>query len=349
MGADEPPPSEVHENAADAVMNARSTTRSDSETDAPRPQSVRETLRRQIGDALRTLRAPGLDDDGIHRARKDLKRARANLRLLRDAVGRPVYQRANAALRDAARPWSRVRDAKVLVDTLDDLLESEKNAARRALLTKLRRDFEEARLGARREIEGSESATSSAAALELAWRRAERWRVARKPASTVRKGIERIYRRGREALATARKEPSAENMHEWRKQVKYLGQAMESFTSADTKLKARADSVAEALGEDHDLVVLQEEISKLHSDSHARAGLFIEIAERRKELQEKALKQGRALFSRKPKAFVRKLWKQATRKRSSQTTTAVPQAETETQPETGSGAVIEITGAARRA
>ena len=65
---------------------------------APRPQAVRETLRRQIGDALRTLRAPDLDDDAIHRARKNLKRARANLRLLRDAIGEPVYVRANEAL-----------------------------------------------------------------------------------------------------------------------------------------------------------------------------------------------------------------------------------------------------------
>jgi CHAD domain-containing protein len=84
---------------------------------------------------------------------------------------------------------------------------------------------------------------------------------------------------------------------------------MESFVAGDSsaKLRKRAESVADALGEDHDLVVLQAEITKLHSHSHARAGLFTEIAERRRELQAKALKQGRSLFAKKPKAFVRKL------------------------------------------
>ena len=274
-----------------------------------RPQVVRETLRRQIGDALRTLRAPALDDEGVHRARKDLKRARANLRLLRHAIGQPVYARANSALRDAARPWSRVRDAKVLVETLDDLLEAEKSAARQALLTKLRAAFEEARLAARHEADTAGDAAKSAAVLDEAWRRAERWRVSRKRPSMLRKGIESIYRQGRTALARARADASAENLHEWRKQVKYLAQAMESFAEpqAGAKLKARADEVADALGKEHDLVVLQEEIAKLHSDSNARAGLFIEIAERRQKLQSKALKRGRALFERRPKAFVRKL------------------------------------------
>jgi CHAD domain-containing protein len=310
VGQYESEASEIPENAPDAAALTVET-RQQTNGSAVRPQVVRETLRRQIGDALRTLRAPALDDEGVHRARKDLKRARANLRLLRPAIGEPVYARANSALRDAARPWSRVRDAKVLVETLDDLLEDEKNAARQALLSKLRAAFEDARLAARDDADAAGDAARSAAVLDEAWQRAERWRVARKPRSTLRKGIERIYRQGRSALARARSEASAENLHEWRKQVKYLAQAMESFADADAgiKLKERAEAVADALGKDHDLVVLQAEIAKLHSESNARSGLFIEIAERRKKLQSKALKRGRALFRRKPKAFVRKLQK----------------------------------------
>ena len=60
-------------------------------------------------------------DARIHDARKRIKRARAALRLLRDALGESVYQRENAALRDAARPLSEVRDAKILIDALDEL------------------------------------------------------------------------------------------------------------------------------------------------------------------------------------------------------------------------------------
>src|SRR5687767_14733400 len=114
-----------------------------------RPDDVREALRRQIGDAARVLREPALSDEAIHHARKELKRARSTLRLLREAVGRKAFERENAALRDASRPLSAVRDAKVIVRTIDDLIAAEKNAARRALFEKVRRVLEQKRLAAR--------------------------------------------------------------------------------------------------------------------------------------------------------------------------------------------------------
>jgi CHAD domain-containing protein len=44
-----------------------------------------------------------LSGEAVHSARKELKKARATLRLLRDALSDAVYKRENAALRDAAR------------------------------------------------------------------------------------------------------------------------------------------------------------------------------------------------------------------------------------------------------
>src|SRR5882757_1483145 len=82
-------------------------------------QGLRRIAREQIAKALEALDGKTLSDDAVHSARKELKKARASLRLLRDALGDAVYKRENAALRDAARPLSEVRDAKVLLDTLD--------------------------------------------------------------------------------------------------------------------------------------------------------------------------------------------------------------------------------------
>jgi hypothetical protein len=66
--------------------------------------------------------------------------------------------------------------------------------------------------------------------------------------------------------------------------------------------------VAESLGEHHDLVVLQHEVAKLHSHSSAaRSGLFEELTQRRRKLEAKALKEGRSLFAKQPKAFVKRL------------------------------------------
>ena len=277
-----------------------------------RPTDVRESLRRRIGDAQRALQVPGLSDEAIHRARKDLKRARAHLRLLRGAVGKPAYARENAALRDAARPLGAVRDAKVMVETVDELLEHERNAARRALLAKIRALLEKARASALDEVQAAGDARRSTRALGAAWKRAARLRTPRKRKAVLRDGVEAMYRRGRKALAAAKSECSPENLHEWRKQVKYLGNAMDALrpAGADGFAKAieRAEAVADALGEHHDLVVLQDEIARVHSNlGGARTGLFQALAQRRRKLETQALKQGGSLYRKKPKAFVKGL------------------------------------------
>src|SRR5436853_4554026 len=111
-----------------------------------RPADARDVLRQHIGDAMRTLRTPdSLSDEDIHRARKELKRARAHLRLLRSAIGKTAYRRENARLRDVARPLREVRDAQALLKTVDDLIQNEQVASRRTALVKLRRLLEQGR------------------------------------------------------------------------------------------------------------------------------------------------------------------------------------------------------------
>src|SRR4051794_31867359 len=90
----------------------------------PGAADVGRILRKQVGKALEALNTDGpLADEVVHDARKRLKKARALLRLLREALGPRIYRRENACLRDAGRPLTEVRDAKVLVDTFDELAE----------------------------------------------------------------------------------------------------------------------------------------------------------------------------------------------------------------------------------
>lgn len=276
---------------------------------------LRELLRRQVGDAARALRDPDLSDEAIHRIRKLLKRARANLRLLRTALGEQRYARENAALRDAARPLSGVRDAAVIVETIDDLRGGGKNPSRNALLVKLRGTLEKERLAARERLKASGNAHKSADALDRAWRRIDRWRLPRTRPSALAKGVERIYRRTRKALRVLDADCSAENLHEWRKQVKYLGHALESLNSNESRdgdfLREALEDMGmlgERLGDDHDLVVLQQRFAKLHSGG-ARTGLFADIAARQKKLRSRALKDGRKVFIAKPKAFSKSVGK----------------------------------------
>src|SRR6202012_1419562 len=61
------------------------------------------------------------DFESIHVARKNFKRLRALLRLVRPAIGESRYKGENEEFRTASRPLSEIRDAKALVEALSRL------------------------------------------------------------------------------------------------------------------------------------------------------------------------------------------------------------------------------------
>src|SRR5262249_24261035 len=81
-------------------------------------KSLRRMVRKQVGNALEERTGPhqGPRDVVVHDARKGLKRVRAVLRLVRPVIGEKVFQRENTCFRDAARPLTEVRDARILVE-----------------------------------------------------------------------------------------------------------------------------------------------------------------------------------------------------------------------------------------
>jgi len=88
-------------------------------------KGIRRLARNQIDKALDGL--TGLSEaepeEVVHDARKRFKRVRALLRLARCGLGRSLYDREDNRFRDAGRPLSEVRDAGVLVETFDQLIE----------------------------------------------------------------------------------------------------------------------------------------------------------------------------------------------------------------------------------
>ena len=71
---------------------------------------MRGALCNEIADALQVLwERRRLSDHAVHQVRKDLKPARAALRLLREAVGEAAYTHENLELRNAARPLAGAR------------------------------------------------------------------------------------------------------------------------------------------------------------------------------------------------------------------------------------------------
>src|SRR5262249_26458757 len=88
-------------------------------------RGIRRMARKQLDKAIEELTGQGgvRRDEVVHDVRKRCKRLRGLLRLVRDGLGDARYREENVCLRDAARPLTEVRDARVLVDVLDRLAE----------------------------------------------------------------------------------------------------------------------------------------------------------------------------------------------------------------------------------
>ena len=89
----------------------------------PVPDEVRRVARGRIDHAIDELRCSSESsrEEAVHEARKDMKKLRALLRLVRGELGERVYSAENACFRDVARELAGVRDADVMLATLTDL------------------------------------------------------------------------------------------------------------------------------------------------------------------------------------------------------------------------------------
>jgi len=273
-------------------------------------QGARRIARAQIGEALRALERRPLSDGAVHSARKSLKKARAMLRLLRPSIGEKVYRRENDALRDVARPLSEVRDAKVLLQTLERLDRHFRGSSKAPAVAELERVLRHERADMRRKLlRGSEPFGDQLRTLREARHRASRWRV-RRDWGLRGARLARVYGQARRALSRAETDRTPENLHEWRKQTKYLWhqlQVLEPLGATVSRLARTAHAIADALGEDHDLWVLR---SRIATGVPARAGrrrLFALIDRRSAQLRAQALALGHSLYADPAPAFEARL------------------------------------------
>jgi len=127
--------------------------------------------------------------------------------------------------------------------------------------------------------------------------------------SVLGPGLKRVYRKGRESLGRAQNESSVENLHELRKQAKYLWNDLKILKPAAPRPLggriATLDRLGDALGDDHDRAVLRDYLGR-HcgqvSEQSARA-VFSRIDRQRRALQRRALAIATRVYDDKPKAF----------------------------------------------
>jgi CHAD domain-containing protein len=271
-------------------------------TDTP-TRIARRALLAQLDKTIEELGKRRRSDARVHNIRKELKRARAALRMLRECIGVTAYRRDNALLRDAARPLTPIRDARVLLQTLE-LLAPKQAGGRGKFLARFRKLLRGQRRLARRQLRPAEL-TAAARVLRVIRRRAAALPAGRLTNPRSR-GLEHAFQKARTAFAVARRRGTNENLHEWRKQTKYFANQLEMILPFGWKQFEKsyehAKQLADCLGDDHDLAILTEQISEHTQGVDAPAvnkdvrDLIAGVERRRKRLQRRALQLGRRLY-----------------------------------------------------
>ena len=289
----------------------------------PLPAGIRRVARGRIDHAIDELR--GETDSSrakaVHEARKDMKKLRALLRLVRVELGEDLYAHENACFRDTARQLAGARDADVMILTLSDLERryGELPGAARRLRPALVAHRFRASAGALKP-----ASRTAAEGLAEALGRVDGWTLDTDGFEAFEEGLGRVYRQGRRAFRAARKQPSPEHMHEWRKRVKdlwyHLLLLQDSWKPVLTAVADEAHELSDRLGDEHDLTVLREwahrHTAELNGDDPVLRGFDVLLQDRRAQLQEEAFEYGSRLYADKPSVFVARLesWWEAARR-----------------------------------
>lgn len=284
-------------------------------------QGARRLVRRQIDRAVDGLRENGPEQDqAIHSVRKGLKQVRALLRLIRPSLGKKVYRRENSDYRDSARPLTEVRDAKIAIDSLDDLIRHAGNQVVPGDFDELRELLKQRHDAIRNHLLNETDVVDHAVeALESARSRVGTWKFDGGGWSVLGRGLARVYDAAVEALRTAEPHPTVENLHEWRKQSKYFWSQLQLLRPIHRKEMTRliddVHRLTQLLGDDHDLAML-ERICDEKLSSRVRDGVLRRLIpllqRRRSQLQQEAFALGRqvyALSSEELVARLRRWWK----------------------------------------
>lgn len=264
--------------------------------------------------ALERLRASEAGEaemaEAVHGVRKDMKKLRTVLRLLRFELGKKAYRRQNARFRDAARALSEARDAEVKLATLEALAGHEELPA--AALAAWRKILDRDREAAANLVAHDEATAAEARSLiEAGLEEIHGWNLEGDSWKLVEPAVIRTYRRGRRAMKETEARRDEDGFHEWRKRAKDLWYELRLLSCAWPgpleATAAEAHRLTDLLGDHHDLAVLREDLRERNLGEAETVALEAAIARRQEDLAAEAFSLGRRLYAERPQQFNRRL------------------------------------------
>lgn len=246
-------------------------------------------------------------DHHVHEARKNLKKLRALLRLLSPQLPASTFKSLNRSLRDVGRQVSQLRDAEAMLESVRALPEELLPAgAREAAHSRL--EAEKAQIFGT--IDAPEVLQRAANQLETVRSEVSQLDWNEVSYSDLADGVQSIYKQGRHAWKLARKNPTPDLLHDFRKRVKdhwyhtrLLEEAAPDFAAERLE---NLRSLEQLLGDAHNLHLLGGVLDTKPKQPLLRDALRL-VNAHEKELEERALQVARNLYAERPKLLVNKL------------------------------------------
>ncbi len=263
--------------------------------------SMRAVLKDQLEESIALTESPSDVLTAVHDVRKNMKRIRAGLRLVRPNL--LDYAAENARFRDIARGLSPLRDAEALMETLEhhqDSLSAYDASLYGRVAARVRRHREQV-LAEQDPLVALQRAGES---LRAARPQLDALTIGGEGFGVVAGGLDKTYKRARRLWGRAFELGSFEVFHEWRKRAKYHRHHLELLHEVWPELMGAWTQelayLTDLLGWDHDLAVLLE----IGGDDPALAGW---VAERSVRYRDKLDPVARRLFTERRSALVRRL------------------------------------------
>ncbi len=279
-------------------------------------QQIRQVILGQVDNTLDLINQKGTGlDEIIHSTRKNIKRIRAVLRMIRFSIENETYKQENLFFRDINRTVSAIRDSKVTLDifrqyvqqlpeNINDPVVGEIDEQLEAHYNKLTDDFNNKGKGEEQLVINLNEARRKLARLDVGSVRN----------SSLLKGMKLTYEQGRKSLDTAGRNLNDRNLHELRKQVKHSWYQVQLirhiWDNYFSFLDKTFETISDGLGEDHDQAGLKKMIRKFsesHDNNEFIENILILIDKKQQSVRKSIWADILMVYAETPEAFARRI------------------------------------------
>ncbi len=248
-----------------------------------------------------------LQRKSIHQLRRRSKKGRAVFKLIRPSITPECYRKGFGDFRKIAQITSDLRDADVLIATFNALQKECSIEINHAIFDDISHVLIQHHQVSQKHPKGDSEFILNQ--LHQVLEDLEELTIKGEGRETIESGLKKTYGLGRERFEEASTLSSATRLHEWRKQVRYLGFQLKLLRLIHPKVEKishQVNGLASVLGAHHDLTNLRDFLVRYSFGNRDNAAFYLlldRIDHQSSVLEHKALLIGKSLYEDPPKNF----------------------------------------------